>query len=223
MPHPIPVGLILVAILGLTPSARADDPLNRPLSKIAMEDGATLRKAIRVQRYSQDDLDLALLAAASKGRAEAALVLLASGANPKRQMPPNGFSPVIVAVRENQPEMLLLLLEQDGDPNETDRLGWRPLHHAVGLHYERPDAIRALVRHGAVVDSRDGLQRTALHRAAGFGHAESVQVLLAAGADPSLRDQHGYSAIQRAILAGHREIAELIQSYLSRQPAKPRE
>ena len=120
---------------------------------------------------------------------------------------------MIVAIRENHIETLLILLEHGGDPNETDRMGWRPLHHTIGPHYERPDAIHALVQHGAVVDSRDGLQRTALHRAAGFGHAESVRVLLAVGADPSLHDKHGYSAIQRAIIAGHRDIAQLIHSH----------
>ena len=213
MPHPISIGLILLAVLGLTPSARADDPITWPLSKIAIEDDSALRKTLLAQRHSQDELDFALIAAASKGRSEATLLLLASGANPKRQVPPNGFSPVVVAIRENHVATLIVLLEHGGDPNETDRMGWRPLHHAIGPDYERPGAIRALVQHGAVVDTRDGQQRTALHRAAGFGHAESVRVLLAAGADPSLRDRHGYSAIQRAIIAGHRDIAQLIHSH----------
>jgi ankyrin repeat protein len=220
MPHLLSIWLIITTGMGLTPVAHADDPFQRPLSRLVLEDGTALRQALQAQRYLQEDLDAALMAAAGQGRTEAARLLLAAGANPRRQVPPNWFSPVIVAVRENQPEMLLLLLQNGGDPNETDRMGWCPLHHAFGPSYERPDAIRALVQHGAVVDSRDGLQRTALHRAAGFGHAESVQVLLDAGADPSLRDRHGYSAIQRAILTGHREIAELIQSYLSRKPAK---
>lgn len=218
MHHLLSIALLLVAALGLTCAAHADDPFQRPLSKIAVENDSMLRQALRGQRYSQDDLDLALLAAASKGRPEAARLLLAAGANPKRQVPPNGFSPVVVAIRENRLEALIVLLEHGGDPNETDRLGWRPLHHTIGPGYERPEAIRALVRHGAVVDSRDRLQRTALHRAAGYGHAESVQVLLDAGADPSLHDRQGYSAIQRAILTGHREVAELIHSHRARAP-----
>ncbi len=213
MPHPIFIGLILLAVLGLTSSAKADDPVTWPLSKIAIEDDSTLRKTLLAQRHSQDELDFALFAAASKGRSEATLLLLASGANPRRQVAPNGFSPVVVAIRENHLETLLVLLEHGGDPDETDRMGWRPLHHTIGPHYERPDAIRALVQHGAVVDRRDGQQRTTLHRAAGFGHAESVRVLLEAGADYSLRDRNGYSAIQRAIVTGHRDIAELIHSY----------
>jgi hypothetical protein len=213
MPRPISIGLILLVVLGLTSLAQADDPVTWPLSKIAIEDDSALRKALLARRHSQDELDFALIAAASKGRSEATLLLLASGADPKRQVAPYGFSSAILAIRENHIETLSVLLEHGGDPNETDRMGWRPLHHTIGPHYERPDAIRALIQHGAVVDSRDGLQRTALHRAAGFGHAESVRVLLAAGADPSLRDMHGYSAIQRAIVAGHRDIAELIHAH----------
>jgi hypothetical protein len=213
MPYPISIRLILLVVFALTSSAWADDPLTWPLSKIAIEDDSALRKALLAQRHSQDELDYALIAAASKGRSEAALLLLAAGANPKRQVPPNGFSPVVVAIRENHLATLIVLLEHGGDPNETGRMGWRPLHHTIGPNYERPDAIRALVQHGAVVDTRDGQQRTVLHRAAGFGYAESVRVLLDAGADYSLRDQNGYSAIQRALVTGHRDIAELIHSY----------
>lgn len=120
---------------------------------------------------------------------------------------------MIVAVRENQLEVLKVLLEHSGDPNAIDQLGWRPLHHTVGADYEYPEAIRALVQHGASVDGRDGLQRTVLHRAAGFGHTESVRLLLALGADPSLREKYGNSAADRAEQAGHRNITQLIQAY----------
>ena len=214
MPHPISIGLILLVVVGFTSLTQADDPVTWPLSKVVIENDLALMKTLLAERHSQDELDFALVAAASKGRLEAALLLIASGADPKRRVAPYGFSPVIVAIRENHIETLIVLLDHGGDPNETDRMGWRPLHHAIGPHYERSDAIRMLLQHGAVVDSRDGgLRRTALHRAAGFGHAESVLVLLAAGADPSLRDRHGYSAIQRALVAGHRDIAELIHSH----------
>jgi ankyrin repeat protein len=213
MPHLLSIGLILLAVLGFTLSAWADDPATWPLSKIAIENDLALMKTSLAERHSQDELDFALIAAAGRGRAEVARLLLAAGADPKRRVAPYEFSSVVVAIRENQIETLLLLLQHGGDPNEADRMGWRPLHHTIGPNYERPDAIRALIDHGAVVASRDGLQRTALHRAAGFGHEESMRVLLGAGADPSLRDKHGYSAIQRAIIAGHHDIAELIHSY----------
>ena len=220
MLHTIRIGLMLLALLGIAALAQADDPVNWPLNQAVIANDLARIKTLLAERHSQDELDFALIAAAGKGRPEAALLLLTSGASPKRQVPPSGHSSVIVAIRENQLETLLILLGHSGDPNGTDQIGWRPLHHTIGPDYERPDAIRALVQHGAVVDGRDGLQRTTLHRAAGFGHAESVRVLLAVGADPSLRDKNGNSAIERAERSGHRSVAQLIQSWCYRKRQK---
>lgn len=66
MPHLFSFGLMLLAVLGLASSARANDPGSWPLSKIAVEDGAALRQALQAQRHSQDELDFALIAAAGK-------------------------------------------------------------------------------------------------------------------------------------------------------------
>jgi len=207
------VGLMLWGLPYVAFVARADDPVNWPLTQAVITNDSARTKTLLAERHSQDELDFALIAAAGKGAPEPALLLLASGANPNRRVGPNGHWSVIVAIRENQLETLIVLLEHSGDPNGTDQMGWRPLHHTIGPTYERPNAIRALVQYGALVDSRDGLERTALHRAAGFGHAESVRVLLAVGADPSLRDKEGNSAIERALRGGHRDVAQLIQSH----------
>lgn len=209
----IPIGLMLLTLLGVPALAQEDGRGNSPLNQAAIQNDLARVKTLLAERHSQDELDFSLFAAASKGRSEAALLLIAAGASPKRQVSPTGHSSVIVAIRENQLETLIVLLEHGGDPNEMDQVGWRPLHHTTGPDYERPDAIRALVQHGGVVDGRDGLQRTALHRAAGFGHAESVRVLLAVGADPSLREKYGHSASERAEQAGHHSVAQLIQSF----------
>lgn len=212
MLHMIFIGLTLLVLLSGTASSQENNPVNWPLNQAVIANDLARMKTLLADRPSQDELDLSLIAAAGKGRLNAALLLLASGANPKRQISPTGHSSVIVAIRENQLETLKILLEHGGDPNGTDQVGWRPLHHTVGPDYERPDAIRALVQHGAVVDGQDGLQRTVLHRAAGFGHVESVRVLLALGADPSLREKYGNSAAERAEKGGHRNVVQLIQS-----------
>ncbi len=213
MPSSVASELILLAVLAAAPLAQADDLSRASLSEGVIKNDLALLKTLLAEQHSQDELDFSLIVAAGRGRSEAALLLLASGANPKRQVAPHGFSSIVESIRNNHLETLIVLLEHGGDPNETDQRGWQPLHHTIGLDYERPDTIHTLVKHGAVVDSRDRLQRTALHRAAGLGHAESVRVLLAVGANPLLRDKNGYSAARRAILAGHRNVAQLIQSH----------
>ena len=204
--------LMLLAVPAITATSQVD-PAHWPLSRAVVSNDLNSTKKLLAVGRSQDEIDYALIAAAGKGRSEAALLLLAVGASPNRQVGPTGISSVIVAVRENQPDTLIVLLEHGGDPNAKDRLGWRPLHHTVVLEYERPNAIRALIQYGAVVDGRDELQRTVLHRAAGFGHAESVKLLLALGADSFLRDKYGNTAAERAQNAGHGSVAALIQRY----------
>ncbi len=210
---PIRVALTLLMLPGVAASAQEGDPVTWPLNQaVIANDLARMKTLLSVGRL-QDELDFALIAAAGRGWPEAARLLLASGANPNRQVAPAGHSSVIVAVRENQLEMLNVLLAHSGDPNTTDQVGWRPLHHTVGADYEYPETIRALVQHGAAVDGRDELQRTALHRAAGFGHTESVRLLLALGADPSLREKYGNSAADRAERTGYHSVAQLIQAH----------
>jgi len=204
--------LVLLALLGVSASAQEGNSVNWPLSQAVIANDLARMKTLLTARPSQDELDFALIAAAGNGRPEAALLLLTSGASPKREASHIGHTSVMVAIQHNQLETLMVLLEHGGDPNGADQLGWRPLHHTLKQDYERPGAIRVLVQHGAVVDGRDGLQRTALHRAAGFGHAESVRVLLELGADPSLREKYGQSAAERAEHAGHLSVVHLIQS-----------
>lgn len=101
----------------------------------------------------------------------------------------------------NQRPRILKALQQGANLHETDKNGVTPLHHAV--RFRSPEAVKALLEHGANVNQacrRNG--STPLHRAvtqtgapgtAGKNQAarEIVAALLAAGADPSLRNRLG--------------------------------
>jgi ankyrin repeat protein len=113
---------------------------------------------------------------------------------------------------------MIALLASGADVHATDRNGVTALHHAV--RFRNPMAVRVLIEHGADVNRacrKSG--STPLHRAViptgAPGTAgkqaearEIVALLLAAGADPSLRNKHGktpgdYAADEqvRALLA----------------------
>ena len=89
--------------------------------------------------------------------------------------------------------------------------GQTPL--AVAAREGRIDACRALLRHGADPNARDASHATALHFAARPWWRENppvVELLLAAGADRSARDQDGQRPADLAAAAGHGETAALL-------------
>lgn len=181
-----------------------------PLNNAVVEHDLTrLQKLLSVRR-SQEELDWALTAAAGTGDTDAARLLLATGANPDFKISAAGFTstPVIVAVRENKPDVLRAFLENGANPNLANTFDWKPLHHAISAQYARIDAMRLLIQYGADVNAVDSLLRTPLHRAAMFGHTEAARLLLSRGADASARDKYGNTAADRAVQAGYGDLAE---------------
>lgn len=73
-----------------------------------------------------------------------------------------------------------------------------------------PDMIRLLLAHGAAIDAQNSTGFTALHHAAESGAAAAAQALLAAGANPAIRNANGETASDVARRKGHMDIANLI-------------
>jgi tankyrase len=122
---------------------------------------------------------------------------------------------------KDQRRRLVALLESGADVHAADKNGVTALHHAV--RFRSPIAVKTLIEHGANVNQvcrKSG--STPLHRAVTSTGApgtagkraearEIVALLLAAGADPSIRNKGGrtpgdYATDEeiRAILAGER-------------------
>src|SRR2546429_8777810 len=100
-----------------------------------------------------------------------------------------------------QRRQIVMALKRGADIHATDKNGVTALHHAV--RFRSPTAVKTLIEHGANVNQacrRNG--STPLHRAvtqtgapgtAGRAQAarEIVEILLAAGADPSIANRSG--------------------------------
>jgi ankyrin repeat protein len=133
--------------------------------------------------------------------------LLSRGADPNVQTNENGASVLAGLAYVNQRECMRILLEHGADPNHgRDESGETPLHHALAARDgDRGPLVKLLLDHGADPNSkttpgvlscnfwRDARTRgeTPLHRAAAYSAAETINQLLAAGADPSVQDVNG--------------------------------
>ena len=79
------------------------------------------------------------------------------------------------------------------------------------------DYVRRVVTTGIDVNHVNRLGWTALLEAVilgdgGEAHQEIVRILLAAGADPSIADSDGVTALEHARAKGHDEIAALLEA-----------
>ncbi|MBI1313087.1 hypothetical protein GC176_17495 [bacterium] len=140
--------------------------------------------------------------------------LLEHGADPNLQKNENN-TPVLTGLAfMNQVECVRLLLDAGADPNAGClRTGETPLHAALTkAHEDRSELVRLLLDAGADPNRQtipgipsEGFWRdvrtrgeTPLHRAAAFGTIETIELLLAAGADQSIRDVNGDSPLSWA-------------------------
>ncbi len=80
---------------------------------------------------------------------------------------------------------------------------------------EDADALARLAAEARDVNAQFEGGRTALHEAALRGHVELVEVLLAAGADPSLHDFDHETAMLKAAVHGNLEVVRLLSPLAS--------
>ncbi len=103
------------------------------------------------------------------------------------------------AVQFNNSDFLKQALEHGGNPNlVAGQLGQTPLFKAVGSSGDSDIAVlRILFEHGANPNVKESKGNTPAMIAAGVGRFDIVYVLLDSGADYSLKNDRGYSLLDR--------------------------
>ncbi len=128
---------------------------------------------------------------------------------------------LLEAIQSRDVDRLADILAGGADPNVhcSSRHGTTPLQAAiVELETESEDepggpvdAVVLLLRHGARVNDWDERHRfTPIFTAVQINHIEAVRILLAAGADPNVSDDEGYSPLIVCAEQGYLNLARLL-------------
>ena len=123
---------------------------------------------------------------------------------------PNGESPLMLAAIRNQLEIAQLLIDRGA---EVNRAGWTPLHYAASRGHIA--MMRLLLDKSAYIDAESPNGNTPLMMAAYYGKSPlAVKLLLEEGADPTITNKNGNTALDLALSANQAQSAAYIQAFV---------
>lgn len=125
----------------------------------------------------------------------------------------DGWTPLHLAAAFGGADAVALLLSHGADVHAYSKTAMRnqPLHAALALS-NSTESIALLLKHGANVNAKQMGGYTPLHQAASAGKSAAVDILLAAGANASLRCDQGKTAADYAEAKGHTELASRLRA-----------
>ncbi len=152
----------------------------------------------------------AMEAAALRGQVDTIRTLIESGFDINAPTA-SGSTYLHDAALKGQTKAVQLLLDRGANIEAVNSSGGTPLHDAaLG---GSSDVMRILLDHGAAVNARDTESAaTPLMLAASLARTSAISLLLARGADPSLRDRQGHSALDRAHQTDDRQSIQMLKS-----------
>lgn len=126
-------------------------------------------------------------------------------------------SPLMMAAMRGDLKVAAALIDKDADVNKT---GWTPLHYAASsTQGDQLGVAKLLLENAAYIDAASPNGSTPLMMAAMYGNASTLKLLLDEGADPTLKNQLGLTAVDFAQRADRKEMVELIGAAIrARQP-----
>jgi ankyrin repeat protein len=156
--------------------------------------------------------DLDVFEAAGLGRARDVLRLITADRSLATAWSADGFTALHYAAFFGDGATAETLLKAGADPDVRSRneFAVMPLHSAVAGR--RHDVVVTLVAAGADVNVAQRHGYTPLLGAAENGDAETVDLLLGAGADSSARTDDGRGAADLARSGGHESVADRLDS-----------
>jgi ankyrin repeat protein len=115
----------------------------------------------------------------------------------------NGDTALMIAAYKGNKSAVQALLARDA---EVNRPGWTALHYAAASGSN--EIVAMLLDKSAYIDAESPNKTTPIMMAARSGHILTVKLLLDEGADATLKNEQGMTAIDFATKFDHRDIAE---------------
>ena len=115
----------------------------------------------------------------------------------------NGDTALMVAAYTSNKPVVQALLARKA---EVNRPGWTALHYAATAGAN--EIVQLLLDHYAYIDAESPNKTTPIMMAARGGHILTVKLLLDEGADATLKNEQGMTAIDLAKKFDHKDIAE---------------
>ena len=110
----------------------------------------------------------------------------------------NGATALLLACSTAQEDLVKLLLRAGADPAILDADGDTSLHGAIAADCNK-ETLEELIDYGADVNALNNRGRTPLLLSCFYRYTDSVNVLLGAGADPSISDHENFSCLHAAV------------------------
>lgn len=137
--------------------------------------------------------------------------LLQAGADVNAQNA-NKLTPLHVAAAHSDVSVLRWLMANGANVNATDKWGTTPLFRALTV----ANVSELIHTGGAEVNARDMMGNTPLYYAAwrADGKCDVVSTLCVYGADPMMKNNHGYSPLDIAQEENHPELVKKMKSFV---------
>ncbi|XP_008830975.1 ankyrin repeat and protein kinase domain-containing protein 1 [Nannospalax galili] len=132
----------------------------------------------------------------------------------------SGYTPLLIAAQDQQPDLCALLLAHGADANLVDEDGWAPLHFAAQNGDDR--TARLLLDHGALVNTQEHEGWAPLHLAAQNDFENVARLLVSRQADLNLHEAEGKTPLHVAAYFGHIGLVKLLTGQGAKLDAQQR-
>ena len=152
-----------------------------------------------------------LAGAAGHQQLEAVKFLLRAGAALQPDVNSSSNSPLHQALRANDADTVLFLLEQGADVNVSNSYKSTPLMYAV--KYASSEVVSLLLEHQPELEAKSFMGASALHWSIWPGFAEITEILLQAGANVHSTQSNELTGLHIAVMAGHLSTVQVLLEY----------